>query len=287
MKITTLIENTGDDEGLLKNEHGLSFFIETSHGNILFDTGQSGDFIENAEKMNIDLRTTDKVILSHSHYDHCRGLKRLFNTFEINTNVVLGKNFFLNRERYRYVTKDEKDLYLKYGKYKFIGIDFDEEYLKSKKAEISYVSEKMMKINDEIYVFSNFERIHEKEKENRNMMIKVSEDKFVTDKFDDEICIGVKCDYGLIILLGCSHPGILNIIDSIRKVSGERIIGIIGGTHLIKSDEERIEETAEYLKKLDLKFIGLSHCTGEKAVRIINKKCKNIFSNKTGSIIEF
>ena len=51
MKITTLIENTEDEKGLLKNEHGLSIFIESSLGNILFDTGKTGDFIENAEKL--------------------------------------------------------------------------------------------------------------------------------------------------------------------------------------------------------------------------------------------
>ena len=67
MKITTLIENSQDEKGLLKNEHGLSIFIESSYGNILFDTGKSGDFVENAKKMNIDLGTIKTLVLSHAH----------------------------------------------------------------------------------------------------------------------------------------------------------------------------------------------------------------------------
>ena len=59
MKITTLIENSQDESQKLKYEHGLSMFIQTDKCNILFDTGKTGDFIDNAEKLNIDLKTTD------------------------------------------------------------------------------------------------------------------------------------------------------------------------------------------------------------------------------------
>lgn len=72
VKITTLIENNSDNPSL-HSEHGLSFYIQVDNTNIIFDTGQSGKFIENADKLNIDLKQTDYVILSHGHYDHSGG----------------------------------------------------------------------------------------------------------------------------------------------------------------------------------------------------------------------
>src|SRR3712207_8398373 len=82
MKITTIIENSLGDKKELYNEHGISFFIETNNGNILFDTGQSGDFIKNANNLNIDLSKTDYLVLSHAHYDHCGGVKRFLDSFK-------------------------------------------------------------------------------------------------------------------------------------------------------------------------------------------------------------
>ncbi len=77
MKIVTLMENTTQRENLL-TEHGLSLYIETMDRKILFDTGASGSFANNAQKLGIDLAQVDLVILSHGHNDHCGGLTRLF-----------------------------------------------------------------------------------------------------------------------------------------------------------------------------------------------------------------
>ena len=145
----------------------------------------------------------------------------------------------------------------------------------------------MYKVNDEVYIFTNFKKIHSIEKENKNMLIKVGKDQYITDSFDDEVSIGLKTKDGIVILLGCAHPGFLNIIDSIKEFTGEKICGVIGGTHLVEGDDERINKSADYLERMGLKSIGLSHCTGEKAVKIFEEKCKNTFTNRTGTVIEF
>ena len=74
MKVTVLIENTSQRNDLTA-EHGLSLYIETDTHNILFDTGQSGAFADNAAKLGIDLTQVDLCILSHGHYDHGGGLQ--------------------------------------------------------------------------------------------------------------------------------------------------------------------------------------------------------------------
>lgn len=283
MKITTLIENTQDEEGLLVNEHGLSVFIESSFGNILFDTGKTGAFVENAKKLNIDLSSIDTLILSHAHYDHCGGVKKLFDTYNINPRLVISENFFRQSNKYHYSDGSLNADFAKESGYTYVGIDFDEEYIKSKNIKIDYLKDDMMKINDEVFVFSKFKKYHDFEKENPNMQIKISEDKYIVDPFTDEVSIGLKTKDGLVILLGCAHPGFLNITDSIREVTGEKIAGIIGGTHLVEGDDERINKSADYLNELGVKLLGLSHCTGEKAVNIFNEKCSGTFVNRTGT----
>ncbi|MDZ7793705.1 MAG: MBL fold metallo-hydrolase [Spirochaetia bacterium] len=74
IRITTLVENSLGEHLALKNEHGLSFYIEAGSHKILFDTGQSDSFMYNAEQLKIDLSNLDYVVLSHGHYDHSGGL---------------------------------------------------------------------------------------------------------------------------------------------------------------------------------------------------------------------
>ena len=75
-RITVLVENTAGGQGLLA-EHGLSFWIEIGSRRILFDTGQSEILFHNAQVLGIDLGTVDAIVLSHGHYDHVGGLRRM------------------------------------------------------------------------------------------------------------------------------------------------------------------------------------------------------------------
>lgn len=89
MKIITLIENTVYKKGL-KAEHGLAFLVKTPTMHILFDTGQTGEFMANAQKMGEDLQAVDAVVLSHGHYDHAGGLQA-FLDFNAHAKVYLKK----------------------------------------------------------------------------------------------------------------------------------------------------------------------------------------------------
>ncbi len=117
-KITTLIENNPDENNFLLSEHGLSLYIETDEMKILFDTGQSGDFIENAEKLNVDLSDLKYVVLSHGHYDHSGGFRKLVDKVGNSYKLIVGEKFFNNK--YKLIERDT---------YKYNGNSFDKEYI--------------------------------------------------------------------------------------------------------------------------------------------------------------
>lgn len=286
MKITTIIENSLGDNKELNNEHGLSFFIETPECNILFDTGKTGNFTENAKVLGVDLNKVDYLVLSHAHYDHCGGVRRFLDTLNAYPKFYVSENFFVNSDKYHYSDGSQKlDFTSTSKEYRYIGIDFDEAFIKDKKLNVNYVDGDMVKISEKVYIFTNFQKIYDFEALNPNMKIKKGE-KYIVDPFNDEITVAVDTEKGLLILLGCSHPGILNIVDTIAKRTGKKIYGIMGGTHLVEADGQRINKTIERLKEINIEIIGVSHCTGEKAVKMFKEKCDNFFVNCTGTVLE-
>ncbi|EHJ01195.1 beta-lactamase domain protein [Clostridium sp. DL-VIII] len=284
MKITTLIENTQDENKLLKYEHGLSMFIKTDNCNILFDTGKSGDFIDNAEKLNIDLKSVDVLILSHAHYDHCGGVRRLLETYNITPKLIVSEYFFEKAERYHYSDGNLKSDFSKESGYTYVGIDFDKKYIESKNIFIDFVHDDILKVSDDVFIFTNFNKYYDFEKLNKDMQLKVG-DKYEVDTFNDEISLGLKTKNGIVVLLGCAHPGFLNIVQTIKDRTNEKIAGIIGGTHLIEANPDRIEKSIKCINNLTPDLLGLSHCTGENAVNAIHENCKNSFINRTGTIL--
>ena len=86
----------------------------------------------------------------------------------------------------------------------------------------------------------------------------------------------------------CSHPGIMNILRTIEKRSGKKICGVVGGTHLMEADGERLRKTIDDLKEMNINFIAVSHCTGEDNLETIkNNFGEKFIFNCTGNVIRF
>ncbi|WHH58058.1 MBL fold metallo-hydrolase [Petroclostridium sp. X23] len=270
--ITTLVENSKGENLSLQNQHGISFYIQSGKYNILFDTGQDNMFIQNANKLNVDLSKTTHVVLSHAHYDHTGGLKDFINEFGTSFELIVNEDFFYKK----FAQKD--------GALQFIGNDFDEEYLHQRGVSIHCTNKDIFYITPEIFIAGNFERISEFERINPRFFIDAG-GKYVSDHFNDEIIIGIHTEKGIVVLVGCAHPGIVNILSTIKKRVGKPIYGILGGTHLIEADDKQLTSTLAYFNEIDIKLLGISHCTGDKAVEQLKQQRNKFFYNCTGTSI--
>ena len=274
LKITTLIENNPDDKGELFFEHGLSLYIETNGKNILFDTGQSEKFIANAMSLNKNLNELDFCILSHGHYDHTGGLKKMIQKVSTPPLLIVGEEFF--KPKYKVGSNE----------YIFNGNSFDEEFVAENQFAIKKVNEDITYLSENLIIFHHFSKITDYEKRNSRFFVKENND-YISDDFMDEISLAIVTKKGLVVVVGCSHVGIVNILKTISKRVSIPVYAVVGGTHLVEEDEARIQKTIETFKEMDIQLIAVSHCTGAEGIQHISREMKQqFFYNNTGSIIE-
>ena len=257
VRITALMDDRGHGDGSLAPEHGLSLFVEYGGRRILFDCGATGSFLRNAEVLGADLRELDAVVLSHSHYDHAGGFPALTGQGLGSRLLFTGPRFFepkFSRDGDRFLDR---------------SAGFGPELLEEKgicRREIAGTAE----VFPGVYLFSGFPRIHDFETVPRRFVRRTA-DGFVPDDFSDEIAMALAVEGGLVVLVGCSHPGILNMITHISREMKAPIRGVFGGTHLVEADEGRIGDTVLGLRAMGLELLGLSHCSGDAAEEAIRR----------------
>jgi len=278
IKITILIENESKDERL-EAESGFSAYVETGDIRILFDTGEKGGFVRNARNLSVDLSKTTHVVFSHGHDDHTGGLQTWLDESDFNHISLGGKMQLIAHPDTLY----EKRLMLKSGDYaplNTLNISSMNKYF-----EIHTVKEPL-RLTPEIYFLGEIPRHHPFE--GKGIIGEAFRDgKWHPDHILDDSALAIQTEKGLVILTGCSHAGICNIVSYAKKVMGEeRIVDIIGGLHLYSSEPADIEATAGFLEEQKVKAVHACHCTGENALDILGRRLKTGEAH-TGDIFEF
>ena len=261
IKITTLVENTSLSPEY-KSKHGLSLYIETTNHKILFDLGSNDLFVENAERLGIDIRTIDTVVISHGHTDHAGALRKFL---EINPTAKI------------YIKESAFDKHYT----KVMGIPFyagADIKLKDNRQFI-FTTDSYM-IDEELRLFSGIKGRKFFSQSNNQLLTKKNH-KFVLDSFDHEQYLVIEDENQRVLISGCSHNGIVNIMEEMQRAASEKFTHVIGGFHLFNpiskkyEKDELIRDVAECLKQYNCKYYTC-HCTGPKAY----KKMKEIMGER-------
>ncbi len=253
-KITILCENTVPRPGLV-GEHGFSAYVETPAGDLLFDTGQGMALTTNAATLKKDLTRVSCVALSHGHYDHTGGLPAFLGAH--GPCDIVAHPDVLSR-RYWFLPGDNS------GKPLSIGIPWHEEYLTTRGASFQWVKT-FHEILPDVFVTGEVPRKTDFEKGDPRMTVSNGEG-WKQDPFLDDYSLVLKTRRGLVLVLGCAHAGLINILDHVIQCTGEkRVHAILGGTHLGFYSTEHQDRTLKVLTDYDVDLMAVSHCTGQAA----------------------
>lgn len=266
-RVTVLCENTVPVPGLI-GEHGFSCFIDSPEGTILFDTGQGYGLVANSNRLKKDLKQVDKLVFSHGHFDHTGGLLS-FLGIHGPCPIIAHPDILLDRYRLMLMGPTEKQV--------SIGIPWNESYMTTRGANFQFATD-FSEVLPGAYVTGEVPRVTDFEKGDPKFSVK-SNGKFVPDEFRDDYSLILKTSRGLIVILGCAHAGLINILKYATAQTGEdRVFAVLGGTHLGFSTQEQLDATITALKsEFAVEKLAVSHCTGQRPIARLASEFKEKF----------
>jgi 7,8-dihydropterin-6-yl-methyl-4-(beta-D-ribofuranosyl)aminobenzene 5'-phosphate synthase len=266
MIVTTLIENRpSETDPQLQAEWGCALHIKFNGTSLLFDTGRSGKSMDNATRLGIDIANVDAAILSHHHIDHTGGLRRFL---EINSSAKVHLGPTPNGDIF--ITGFLQSVT------KYAGID--------KKLRRDYPGrfntiDTSTEILPNVFVIPQIMGPYPVPVWNKRLVI-VKNGQVSLDNFAHEIVLAIKEDDGLVVFTGCSHHGLLNMVDTAAKLlPGVPVKAVIGGFHLCDSvpcqymacTKSEVEDLGKEVLEFPVNQTYSVHCTGERAFNVFKE----------------
>ncbi len=270
--ITVLVDNVAA-EGLA-SEHGFSAWLEIEGCRLLFDTGQGAALEGNADKLGIDLTTTDVLVLSHGHYDHTGGLP-----------LVIGRAPEV--EIYAHPAVTSPRYAIRAGVAKPIAMPTAARAaLEARAAGLHWITGSQ-ELTSGVGVTGPIPRMTDYE--NTGGPFFVDEEGRQPDPILDDLALWLRTEEGLVVVVGCSHAGLVNTLHHALHVSGEtRLHAVLGGFHLGEASETRLARTIEAVHRFGPDLIVPCHCTGRTAAERLKRTfgaC--VVPGSAGAVFEF
>ena len=210
LTITVVCDNNLYTDGL-ETAWGFGCLVTGPEKTILFDTGPGGSLLGNMEKLAIEAKSVDTVVLSHIHPDHTGGLESFL---EKNPDVAV------------YLPKS---------------------FPKGFKDKVQAQGAKIVEVKQPMEICENVWSTGQ------------------LGKWIKEQSLIIRTDKGLVAIIGCAHPGIVNIVNAAKDLMKNDILFVMGGFHLEWATKGKIEKIISAFKKLNVRYVGLCHGSGEKA----------------------
>jgi len=252
IRILSLVENTAGAPGLL-GEHGLAMWIEIGGKNVLFDTGQGGALLPNAQQLGVPLERTNAIVLSHGHYDHTGGLAAALERTRKPTLYAHPDAF------------EAKFACDPGGARRDIGIaEADRNAARERTSEV-IATKGPVEIVPGLFATGPVPRETEYEKTSGPFFLDPECRR--PDPMNDDQALFFDTNEGTVVLLGCAHAGVVNTLVHVQRLAGGKPIReVIGGMHLGNASQERLDRTVEAFREMDIQCLRPAHCTGAHAV---------------------
>ena len=245
-KITILSTMLSDSH---TGEWGFSAMIEVDGERILFDAGsRENTVLQNAKELNINLDNLDNIFISHNHKDHTGGLitlkKEYPNSFK---NAHVGEGIFYSRPN-----PDGDDNYILSNKNTFENLG------------IKFISHKNpTQLVPGVWTTGQVPRKYDEKNWSGVSKMIDSKGNVVEDVIPEDQSLFFDTENGIVLISGCSHAGLANILDYVQKIiPGRPIYKIIGGFHLLKLSNDKLEWTAGKMREAGVNYFVGAHCTG-------------------------
>ena len=279
VKITALVVDDAGYDTELWGEFGLSLLVEAErHGaelRLLVDTGlTSKPLLHNMKLLDVDPSKIEYIFLTHCHYDHTGGLggvtEKTRKGVEIVAHPEIFRRCYVVRQNMRYIGVPERS--------SRSTVEANGGSWLLSREPFAFMPGVMT--TGEVQRVTSYEPLE-------NVHIEVDEEMVQDPELDDVSLIVNVAGRGLVIISGCSHAGIVNIMKQARRITGvEEIIGVIGGFHLRVANEEQLSKTVDELDAAETVCAG--HCTGFEAMKRISDRMGERFTLlQCGTVIEF